>query len=64
MTTSFRIPSTCWAYQSGNVSLSPAVTSLLTTDWYARQMVRAPVSDYDEARGPAMDGDGWPARRD
>ena len=31
-----------------------AVTSLLNTDWYARQMVRAPVSEYDEAHGPAL----------
>ena len=31
-----------------------AVTSLLNTDWYARQMVRAPVTEYDEARGPSI----------
>ena len=31
-----------------------AVTSLLNTDWYARQIIRAPVSEYDEARGPAI----------
>ena len=31
-----------------------AVTSLLNTDWYARQMVRAPVTEYDEALGPAI----------
>ena len=31
-----------------------AVTSLLNTDWYARQMVRAPVSEYDEEHGPAI----------
>ena len=38
-----------------------AVTSLLNTDWYARQMVRAPVSEYDEARGPAIyRGKRWP----
>ena len=38
-----------------------AVTSLLNTDWYARQMVRAPVSAYDEARGPAIyRGKRWP----
>lgn len=38
-----------------------AVTSLLNTDWYARQMVRAPVSEYDEARGPALyRGKRWP----
>ena len=38
-----------------------AVTALLNTDWYARQMVRAPVSEYDEARGPAIyRGRHWP----
>src|SRR6476620_1184408 len=38
-----------------------AVTSLLNTDWYARQIVRAPVSEYDEARGPAIyRGKRWP----
>jgi hypothetical protein len=38
-----------------------AVTSLLNTDWYARQMVRAPVNEYDEARGPAIyRGKRWP----
>lgn len=38
-----------------------AVTSLLNTDWYARQMVRAPVNEYDEARGPAIyRGTRWP----
>ena len=38
-----------------------AVTSLLNTDWYARQMVRAPVSEYDEAQGPAIyRGKRWP----
>ena len=31
-----------------------AVTSLLNTDWYARQIVRAPVVEYDAARGPAI----------
>jgi hypothetical protein len=31
-----------------------AVTSLLNTDWYARQIVRTPVSEYDAARGPAI----------
>ena len=31
-----------------------AVTSLLNTDWYARQIVRAPVTEYDEAHGPAL----------
>src|SRR5262245_3884099 len=38
-----------------------AVTSLLNTDWYARQMVRAPVSEYDEEHGPAIyRGKRWP----
>ena len=38
-----------------------AVTSLLNTDWYARQLVRAPVNQYDEANGPAIyRGKGWP----
>jgi hypothetical protein len=38
-----------------------AVTSLLNTDWYARQMVRAPVSEYDEEHGPAIyRGKKWP----
>ncbi len=38
-----------------------AVTSLLNTDWYARQIIRAPVSEYDEARGPAIyRGKQWP----
>ena len=38
-----------------------AVTSLLNTDWYARQMVRAPVREYDAARGPAIyRGRHWP----
>ena len=31
-----------------------ANTSLLNTDWYTRQMIRRPVFDYDEARGPAI----------
>ena len=30
-----------------------ANTSLLNTDWYTRQMIRRPVFDYDEAKGPA-----------
>lgn len=30
-----------------------ANTSLLNTDWYARQMIRRPVEDYDAAKGPA-----------
>ena len=29
-----------------------ANTSLLNTDWYTRQMLRRPVFDYDEAKGP------------
>jgi hypothetical protein len=34
---------------------------LLNTDWYARQLVRAPVVEYDEANGPAMyRGTRWP----
>ena len=38
-----------------------AVTSLLNTDWYARQIIRAPVNEYDEARGPAIyRGKRWP----
>ena len=38
-----------------------AVTSLLNTDWYARQMVRAPVSEYDAEHGPAIyRGKRWP----
>jgi hypothetical protein len=31
-----------------------ANTSLLNTDWYGRQMIRRPVYDYDEAKGPAV----------
>jgi hypothetical protein len=30
-----------------------ANTSLLNTDWYVRQLIRRPVYDYDEAKGPA-----------
>ena len=30
-----------------------ANTSLLNTDWYTRQMIRRPVFDYEEAKGPA-----------
>jgi hypothetical protein len=30
-----------------------ANTSLMNTDWYARQMIRRPVYEYDAARGPA-----------
>jgi hypothetical protein len=29
-------------------------TSLANTDWYARQVVRRPIYDYDEAKGPAI----------
>jgi hypothetical protein len=31
-----------------------AVTSLLNTDWYARQIIRRPIYDYDAAKGPAI----------
>jgi hypothetical protein len=31
-----------------------AVTSLLGTDWYARQIIRRPIYDYDAAKGPAV----------
>jgi hypothetical protein len=31
-----------------------ANTSLLNTDWYTRQLLRRPVYDYDEAKGPAI----------
>ena len=31
-----------------------ANTSLLNTDWYARQLIRAPIRAYDEARGPSI----------
>ena len=31
-----------------------ANTSLLNTDWYTRQMLRRPVYEYDEAKGPAF----------
>ncbi len=31
-----------------------ANTSLLNTDWYTRQLIRRPVYDYDEAKGPAV----------
>jgi hypothetical protein len=38
-----------------------ANTSLLNTDWYARQMVRRPVYEYDAAKGPAIyRGRQWP----
>jgi hypothetical protein len=29
-------------------------TSLLGTDWYARQVIRRPIYDYDEAKGPPV----------
>src|SRR4051812_7152290 len=29
-------------------------TSLANTDWYARQIVRRPIFDYDAAKGPAI----------
>jgi hypothetical protein len=31
-----------------------AVTSLLGTDWYVRQIIRRPIYEYDAARGPAI----------
>ena len=31
-----------------------AVTSLLNTDWYVRQIIRRPLYDYDEGEGPAI----------
>ena len=31
-----------------------ANTSLLNTDWYARQIIRRPVYEYDAAKGPAI----------
>ena len=31
-----------------------ANTSLLNTDWYVRQLLRRPVYEYDEAKGPAI----------
>src|SRR5687768_17157647 len=38
-----------------------AVTELLNTEWYARQLVRNPVHPYDEANGPAIyRGRHWP----
>ena len=44
-----------------------ANTSLLNTDWYARQIIRRPVYEYDAARGPAIyrdrSGSSRPARR-
>jgi hypothetical protein len=38
-----------------------ANTSLLGTEWYARQLIRRPVYEYDAARGPALYRDRvWP----
>lgn len=38
-----------------------ANTSLMNTDWYARQMIRRPTRDYDAAKGPAVfRGQTWP----
>ena len=38
-----------------------AVTSLLGTDWYVRQIIRRPIHEYDAARGPAIYRDtAWP----
>jgi hypothetical protein len=38
-----------------------AVTSYLRTDWYARQLVRRPVYEYDAEHGPAVyRGRVWP----
>jgi Protein O-mannosyl-transferase TMEM260-like len=31
-----------------------ANTSLLNTDWYTRQLIRRPIWEYDEAKGPAV----------
>jgi hypothetical protein len=31
-----------------------AVTSLLNTDWYVRQIIRRPLYEYDESAGPAV----------
>ena len=31
-----------------------ANTSLMNTDWYARQMIRRVIGDYDEAKGPSV----------
>jgi len=37
-----------------------ANTSLLNTDWYVRQLLRRPVYEYDEAKGPAIyKGGNW-----
>ena len=38
-----------------------AVTSLLRTDWYVRQMIRRPIYPYDAVKGPAVyRGRSWP----
>ena len=38
-----------------------AVTSLLNTDWYVRQMIRRPIHPYDAAAGPVVyRGRAWP----
>jgi hypothetical protein len=31
-----------------------ANTSLLNTDWYTRQLIRNPIREYDEAKGPSI----------
>src|SRR6476646_1063697 len=44
MTTSFRTPSTCWAYQRGKVSLSPAVTiTAYGSTLFNRSRAKSPV---------------------
>lgn len=38
-----------------------AVTSLMSTDWFARGMIRRPIHEYDAERGPAVYRDReWP----
>jgi hypothetical protein len=38
-----------------------AVTSLLNTDWYVRQLIRRPIYPYDAAKGPVVFRDRkWP----
>jgi hypothetical protein len=39
-----------------------AVTSLLNTDWYVRQIIRRPLYEYDVSAGPAIYRDLAPAR--
>jgi hypothetical protein len=39
-----------------------AVTSLLNTDWYVRQIIRRPLYEYDRNAGPAIYRDLAPAR--